>query len=332
MKKTIVIGLIIVTSCIIYLTHLAGDALKSSINSQNVSNELLINSINVDTINSTCNKDSLQKDSTLSNIHSTVTDNDSTSTGKHPAKPTDSSELLDSIVYNLTLAVNSVNNVLTSGSIFIAILTLFIGIVGLFGFYSLKSDLKEKIGEFDGKLTQNSTRIDRIQKLINDCCEETKSKIKEVDNKFVDYEQRIDKKNEKTIEEIEERNRNLNEQITAFRVFLTQQEEYINRTINYLFQATYANINQMSDKKQAREILSRIHHDMQIARLYRTSLNTENNDIYDREKFAVFAYLEMNGTLDDIPHLDYVVDHDPNEQTRMRATEVRAIIRNRNNN
>ena len=68
---------------------------------------------------------------------------------------------------------------------------------------------------------------------------------------------------------------------------------------------------------------------MQIARLYRTCFNAENNEAYNRDRFAVLAYLETNGTIEDIPHLEYVVQHDTNEDNRRRAIEVIGIIRNR---
>ncbi len=337
MKKVIIIGVIIVTLCIIYLTSLAGDSFKSSIQAQDVRNELIMNSANIDSsccINTlpTYQKDSalMDKDSSLAAKQPVIVEKDSITANKRSNKSiTNSPNFLDSIVFNLTLAVNAVNNVLTSGSIFIAILTLFIGLVGLFGFYSVKQDLKDKIDEFETeinnintKVTDNEDKITKTNKLIQDCCSETNEKYK-------DFENRFNESLEHNLAEIDIRNQIVNASIQDFQNFHSRQEAYINQTINYLYQATSAIINQMSDQDQARTILSRIYHDIQIARLYRTSLNAENNVAYDRDRFAAFAYLETNGTIEDIPHLQYVEQHDPNENNRRRAIEVIAIIRNR---
>lgn len=58
-------------------------------------------------------------------------------------KPETDQTSLDSIVFNLTLAVNSINNVLTGASCAFGILTLFVGIIGLIGFSSINKRIKE---------------------------------------------------------------------------------------------------------------------------------------------------------------------------------------------
>ena len=88
----------------------------------------------------------------------------------------------------------------------------------------------------------------------------------------------------------------------------------------------------MSDETHARKTLNILFHLLQIAKLYQTSFASQEESKPNKNKFAAFAYLEENGTMADIQHLDYVAQHDPNKNIRTRAIEVRAIIRNRNNN
>lgn len=129
-----------------------------------------------------------------------------------------------------------------------------------------------------------------------------------------------------------ERIENIGNQIENIKGSLFQQERYIDNTTNYLFQATYTIIENMSDTTQAQQLLENLFHELQIAKLYRSSLDADNDSEIYIHKIAAFAYLEENGTMADIPHLEYIVDYDPNKNNKRRAIEVIAIIRNRNNN
>lgn len=110
---------------------------------------------------------------------------------------------------------------------------------------------------------------------------------------------------------------------------LTQQEHYLNQTIYYLYQAADSITNQMNDQETALVILNQLYHNLQIAKLYRSSLDSNETSKIDNDKFTAFAYLEENGTMEDIPHLLYVERNDSNEQNRKRATGVIAIIKRR---
>ncbi len=86
----------------------------------------------------------IQFSSNNSNITTAKTDTVITTQEKNTTSTsTNNPASLDSIVFNLTLAVNAINNVLSGGAIALGILTLFIGLVGLFGYNTLKEDIRE---------------------------------------------------------------------------------------------------------------------------------------------------------------------------------------------
>ena len=109
----------------------------------------------------------------------------------------------------------------------------------------------------------------------------------------------------------------------------TMQEQYLKKTIEYLYSASYSNINLMKEEKQAKKLLIKLFHDDQIAKLYRASLDSNETTEIDKDKFAAFVYLEQNGTLDDIKHLEYVVEHDTNKKNCARAHEIKGRIKER---
>lgn len=140
---------------------------------------------------------------------------------------------------------------------------------------------------------------------------------------------RIDEVQGKEKNEFNRLSDELKQQIESFRASTLVHEQYLNHTINYLFQATYSITNQITDEHIAREILNRLFHDFQIAKLYQTSFDSDDTSKIENIKFAAFAYLQENGAVEDIPHLEYVVQHDPNENNRRRAIEVIALIQSR---
>ena len=137
-----------------------------------------------------------------------------------------------------------------------------------------------------------------------------------------------------TIDDYTNRVKHFADQINNLRDSLTQQSRYFDYIINYLYQVTYSNIERMEDQSQSEQLLNYLYHELQIARLYRTYITADEAPVVNINRIAALEYLEGegNGTMDDIPHLDYVVENDPDEHIRQRAIEVRAIIRNRNNN
>ena len=129
--KTIKTCIIAATLCIVFLTGLAAYLLISNFNSlgSNIP-------IQTEQCDNTCNQATKSDQSQTPAKNNNTTEVNASNADQHNG-------LLDSIVYNVTLAVNSVNNVITTGSIFIGIITLFIGIVGLFGYHHLKEDINK---------------------------------------------------------------------------------------------------------------------------------------------------------------------------------------------
>ena len=148
---------------------------------------------------------------------------------------------------------------------------------------------------------------------------------------FIGYYEftRVNHYTERVDEFVTEFNNNLemyNQNSLELRGRLTQQELYLNQTINYLNSI----IAQLSYKTEDRSILERLTRFSHRAQLYHISLDSNESCEMSNSKFAAFAFFEGNGIMEDIQHLEYVAQHDPIEQNRRRAIEVIAIIRNRN--
>lgn len=223
-------------------------------------------------------------------------------------------------------AIGSTRTIVTWEAIIIIILIIIVVIVGGFGIKAFKKVIYIKIGVNSDKIHRIETILDDVQAVVNS------DKIHRIETVLDDVQAVVNRvklwdKNDLLV--IQNDVLSLKDQLAEFSDCINSQSRYFEQSINYLYQAAYSNIEQMSDQTQAREILKSIYHEMQIARLYRTSFNAENNEAYNRDRFAVLAYLEMNGTKEDIPHLEYVVQHDANEDNRRRAIEVIGIIRNR---
>lgn len=223
----------------------------------------------------------------------------------------------DSIVFNLTLAVNAINNVLSSGAIALGILTLFIGLVGLFGFNTLKDDIREYKEKHD---KDSKILIDNMQANLM--------------NTHYEFAKNQNKKLESYNDAINEYKNDVNSYIHQIddlvRESHTKQTKYINQTINHLYKIAYPIIEQMEDKEFANNILESIFHDLQIARLYHTVLNSDDDSDNDINIIAAFEYFKENGRLGDIPHLEYVAKNDSNERIRNLALEIIGRIRERN--
>ena len=247
-------------------------------------------------------------------------------------------------IYNaLTLEVNAINNILTWGSFIVAALTIAAAVFGILGVSafreetrnSIRSSKKEieniKIGltkAFNEFAIDQNTRLENYNNTINNLSNDINTRVDDFER---DTNRRLDN-SERTIDDYTNIVTHFTTQIDILRESLTQQTRYFDHIINYLYQVTYYNIEQMEDQTQAQQLLEHLFHELQIALLFNTYLNADESPAVDINRIAALEYLEGNGTMDDIPHLDYVVEHDPDEQIRQRAVEVRAIIRNRNNN
>ena len=234
------------------------------------------------------------------------------------------SGLLDSIVYNLTLAVNTVNNILTSGSILIAILTLFIALVGIFAYHDLKNDIQEKLdkGKTDVQkiLGNEKTEREKFVTTVNETlCEEiTNRKNFEtpINNRIITIEQKIDEccKEAKYKMKILEKTQ-------------IKQDIYFKKSIEYLYTIS---TNQLENDED-NTLRDSLYHDLQIMMLYRYEIYQDNqeSDIILHQKKSALDYLmeEDNGKEEDIPDLEYVAQNDPNEEIRRRAIEVIGVIK-----
>jgi uncharacterized protein YneF (UPF0154 family) len=126
------------------------------------------------------------------------------------------------------------------------------------------------------------------------------------------------------IQEINEKEQKFNDCITQVKVIsekLNGQEKYMSKTNQYLYEALDEVANQISDVKIANHILRKMLHNYQITNLYSTDSN---------KKYAALAYLQENGTLEDIEHLDYFSNCDLDEPNKIWAREIIGVLRHRN--
>ncbi len=133
----------------------------------------------------------------------------------------------------------------------------------------------------------------------------------------------------KKVDDFEEQ---FNSKLNTTNARLIRQQRYIDYTFGYLYETSYSQLAQMKNQDDAQQLLNHLFHELQIAKLYRVNLDTDEARVVNINKIAALEYLEENGRKADIPHLDYIAQHDPDEHVRTRAIEVRAIIRNNDNN
>ena len=215
------------------------------------------------------------------------------------------SGILDSIVYNLTLAVNSINNVLTSGSILIAILTLFIALVGIFAYIDLKKDV--------------TSSMDKARTDIKDF----KTEISE--NIASDNEERelFEKNIKESYQEVQQKMQFLeNRQIKQTR-FFKKSKEYLYTISNCLLD--------LSDKGE--ELNNELYHDLHIITLYHYEPDENSKEYADliQEKIEAIENLKNSGTLDDIPDLEIVAKNEHNDEIRKQIQGLIGIINYKNN-
>ncbi len=241
---------------------------------------------------------------------------------------------LDSIVYYLTLAVDTVNNVLSGGAIALGILTLFLGLVGLFGFNTLKDDIDNKTKVFADNFNERITLIEgKVDKLQSSTEEKTES----IETKFNDF---------------------INNYKSLVRS-LNAQERYTNKSIKFLYEAIYmflnspgpdnsgirssinpnnapdgdgsgnTNGNGGSTGGRVQEMLKDLYHKLQILKLYRCSLDEEEAKSITYGKKTALKYLEDSGTSEDLNDLYYAEQNEQNEGIKLRIREVIGIIKSK---
>ncbi|MDR1342588.1 MAG: hypothetical protein LBK18_04935 [Prevotellaceae bacterium] len=172
------------------------------------------------------------------------------------------------VVSSLTLAVNAINNIQTWSAVIIAILTLIVAVVGLFGYFKLNQVLKSNVAKIQAKIQE----INEKEQEFDRCISQTKA-----------------------------------------------QEKYMQRTNVCFFEAFDKVVNQITNSKTAKAISQQMLHNYQITNLYSAD-----------DKFAAFAHLEEQGTMDDIQHLDFVSKYDSNKDNKKRAREIIGIIKHKN--
>jgi len=101
---------------------------------------------------------------------------------------------------------------------------------------------------------------------------------------------------------------------------LQAQEQYMCNSNVYIHKALETIANQISDDHRAISILKFILHNYQISSLYSSNASL---------KFAALAYLQDNGTFNDIEHLEYVSNFDLIEANKTWAREIIGIIKNK---
>lgn len=204
-------------------------------------------------------------------------------------------------------AIGSTRTIVTWEGIIIIILIIIVYITSIYGIKAIKKVIYIKIGI-------NSEKIQRIEKTIDD--------VQHVINKVNFCDQ-----NDYSL--IQNDIISLKDQLAKFNDVINSQSRYFDQSFNGLFQVVYSIIEHIEDHNQAIRLLDDLYHTYQIACLYRTCSEANTTNEIDQAKLAALIYLEENGTREDIPHLEYIVQHDPNENNRRQAIEVIAIIRSR---
>lgn len=245
-------------------------------------------------------------------------------------------------IYNaLTLEVNAINNILTWGSFIVAALTIAAAFFGILGVGAFRKETrnntessKKEIENIKIRLTKafNDFAIDQNTRLDNHN-NTIESFIDEINTRFNNFEDDTNARLQVftgIIDNYTNRVDQFTTQIDNLRVYLSQQVIYFDQIINYLYQVTYLNIEHMEDQTHAQQLLENLFHELQIAKLYRTIIaddEVHDNNIY---RIAALEYLENNGRMEDIPHLEYIAKNDPNEIIRDRAIKTIGRIEERN--
>lgn len=286
-NKTIKCCFVIVTCCIIWLTILASIILIMNHCSQNTATHSINNSSAgciIDTITTPNHDININMDS----AGIVFNNKDEHKLSSIEINTPEQSGFLDSIIYNLTLAVNSINNVLTSGSILIAILTLFIGLVGFFAYHSLKEEVRNDLAKSD--------------KIIN----QKVSEITQLENNIVTFKNDI---NERI------------KQIEHFKTLMINLARYSNKSFDYLLLTTLYNV---ADRINDEDLRDKVFHDFSIISLYRKDLyfdDKESAELLQRKKEAI-EYLIQTASEDDIKEFESILQDETDNEIRRKIIEL----------
>lgn len=303
-----IISLICITDCCM---------IKSNCNQYNTQDTTALyqKSVEIDSSSKTIQFFSNNSNRTTAKTDTVITTQEKNTTSTSTNNPAS----LDSIVFNLTLAVNAINNVLSGGAIALGILTLFIGLVGLFGFNTLKDDIREYKDKHDRDTKEKNKDLKiRLTKAFNEFSINQNTRLETFNNTINEYTKEVDRYTHQIDDVIRESQ--------------AKQARYFNQTLNFLYQVIYSNIEQMDDHTQAEQLLVNLFHELQIARLYRNSLDENGTSNIDINIIAALEYFENNGRIEDIPHLEYIAKNDPNEKIRDRAKRIIGRIEERGHN
>jgi hypothetical protein len=212
------------------------------------------------------------------------------------------------IVDTLTLAGNTINNILTWSAVMLAVLTLIVALFEILGYLRNQNEIKRNEKIVDKKIIEINETINHKVIEINDALG---NNIKSNDKIITDKIQAINAKEQE-----------LNDcilQSKAISERLSGQEKYVNKTNQYLYEALDKIANQIPDANIAKVIMKEMLHNYQVTNLYSST----------DSKFATLAYLQQNGTMNDIEHLEYVSYYDSNELNKEWAREIIGIIKHR---
>lgn len=149
------------------------------------------------------------------------------------------------------------------------------------------------------------------------------NRIKEVMNDSIKKNSKIIDDKIKTINEKEEEFSNCISRTKIIDGRLKVQEKYMCNSNLYLYESLDKIANQISDTDKGRLILKEMLHNYQVTNLYSADNNT---------KFASLAYLQANGTFNDIEHLEYVSNYDQDENNKIWSREIIGAIKHKKNN
>jgi len=134
---------------------------------------------------------------------------------------------------------------------------------------------------------------------------------------------RMENRIKNRISELDKKQAEFNDYISQMKVIqdkLLTQGKYICNSNVYIYDTLDKIANQIVDAEKGKLILERMYHNYQIINLYATDNNL---------KFASLAYMENNGTQNDIKHLEHVATYDDDEKNRIRAREIIGIIKHK---
>lgn len=203
---------------------------------------------------------------------------------------------------DLTLAVNAINNILTWGSFIVAVLTIAAAIFGILGVSAFREETKNSIKFNKNQLKSFSSKITSNTSIVKDTQKKQKDFISDINDLKYQF---------------------------------SQQKRFLERASENLFQTTELIAFQLQDESEAIKLLDFNNYCKNIILLYRAIMDDDDQetiiDIQD-QKINAIDFLKINGSLEDIKHLEYVANHDLNEIIKSQAKYAIGYIQARINN